>query len=54
LFVGAYIVSEAKKLNISRWWATFALPFTFMFGPMGYLIFFILKIIKSASKNDTI
>lgn len=53
LFVGAYIVRTAKKLNISRWWATLALPFTFMFGPMGYLIFFTIKTIKSVSKNDT-
>lgn len=51
LFVGAYIVRTAQKLNISRWWATLALPFTFMFGPMGYLIFIIIKTIKSATNN---
>jgi hypothetical protein len=53
LFVGTYIVRKAQELHISRWWATFALPFTFMFGPMGYLIFVIIKTIKSAIKNDT-
>jgi Domain of unknown function (DUF4281) len=51
LFVGAYIVRKAKELQISRWWATLALPFTFMFGPMGYLIFVIIKTIKSATNN---
>lgn len=51
LFVGAYIVRKAKELHISRWWATLALPFTFMFGPMGYLIFLIIKTIKSATSN---
>ncbi len=51
LFVGAYIVRAAKKLNTSRWWATLALPFTFMFGPMGYLIFFLIKTIKSVTSN---
>jgi hypothetical protein len=53
LFVGAYIVRAAKKLNISRWWATLALPFTFMFGPMGYLIFFIVKTINSGTSNGS-
>ncbi len=51
LFVGAYIVRKAKELQISRWWATLALPFTFMFGPMGYLIFVIIKTIKTATNN---
>ncbi|MCP9770283.1 DUF4281 domain-containing protein [Lacihabitans sp. LS3-19] len=49
LFVGAYIVRKSKSLGISRWLFSIALPFTFMFGPMGYLIFFIIKSIKSKS-----
>ena len=47
LFVGAYIVREAHSKQISRWIYTIALPFTFMFGPIGYLIFFIIKTIKT-------
>jgi hypothetical protein len=47
LFVGAYIVREARNNQISRWIYTIALPFTFMFGPAGYLIFFIFKTIKT-------
>ena len=47
LFVGAYIVRKSKSLGISRWLFTIALPFTFMFGPMGYLIFFIIKTLKT-------
>lgn len=49
LFVGAYIMRKAKSLDISRILATMCLPFTFMFGPMGYLLFFIIKTIKTKS-----
>jgi Domain of unknown function (DUF4281) len=47
LFVGAYIVRESKKLEISRWIYTPILPFTFMFGPVGYLLFVISKTFKT-------
>jgi hypothetical protein len=47
LFVGAYIVKTSQKLGIHRLLYTLILPFTFMFGPMGYLMFFIVKILKS-------
>lgn len=47
LFVGAYIMRKAKDLGISRILATLCLPFTFMFGPMGYLLFFIFKSAKT-------
>ena len=49
LFVGAYIVRKSIALGISRVFYTLALPFTFMFGPMGYLIFFIIKSLKTKS-----
>ncbi|MCP9748900.1 ABA4-like family protein [Lacihabitans sp. CS3-21] len=49
LFVGAYIVRKSIALGITRVFYTLALPFTFMFGPMGYLIFFIIKSLKTKS-----
>lgn len=49
LFVGAYIMREAQALNISRILATVCLPFTFIFGPMGYLLFFLIKTFKTRS-----
>lgn len=49
LFVGAYIVRKSISLGISRILYTLALPFTFMFGPMGYLIFIIIKSLKTKS-----
>ena len=52
LFVGAYIVRTAKQLQISRLFATLCLPFTFMFGPIGYLLFSLLKIFKTKTFNE--
>ncbi len=52
LFVGAYIVRTAIQLGISRWLYTLILPFTFMFGPVGYLLFFITKTIKTNTIAD--
>ena len=49
LFVGAYIMRKAKDIGLSRILATLCLPFTFMFGPMGYLLFFVFKSIKTKS-----
>lgn len=49
LFVGTYIVKESVKLFIPRWIYTLILPFAFMFGPVGYLLFFIVKTIKTKS-----
>jgi hypothetical protein len=47
LFVGAYIVKKSQQLQISRWLYTLTLPFTFMFGPVGYLLFFLIKTLKT-------
>jgi hypothetical protein len=52
LFVGAYIVRESKKLGISRWMYTLILPFTFMFGPVGYFLFFISKTFKTKNMAE--
>lgn len=43
LFVGTYIVQDAITKNISRWKYTICLPFTFMFGPVGYLMYLIIQ-----------
>ena len=53
LFVGAYIVKKSKQIGLSRILYTITLPFTFMFGPLGYLLFVIFKTIKTKSLNDT-
>ena len=53
LFVGAYIVKQSRKLHISRLVYTLILPFAFMFGPIGYLIFILVKTIKTKSFLET-
>jgi Domain of unknown function (DUF4281) len=49
LFVGAYIVRKAQAFGISRILYSICLPFTFMFGPFGYLVFFLIKTLKTKS-----
>ncbi len=46
LFVGAYIVREAISMNMARWMYTICLPFTFMFGPIGLLLFYIFRFLS--------
>lgn len=53
LFVGAYIVKKSRQIGLSRILYTITLPFTFMFGPIGYLLFVIFKTIKTKTLNET-
>jgi len=46
LFVGAHIVREGIRLEIPRWQYSLCLPFAFMFGPVGLLLFYILKLLN--------
>lgn len=43
LFVGLYIINQGIKLNMQRWKYTLCLPFTFMFGPTGLILFYLFK-----------
>ncbi|MEP2980346.1 MAG: ABA4-like family protein [Lentilitoribacter sp.] len=43
LFMGAWIVREARKASISHWFIVPILPFTLLFGPIGYVLFLALK-----------
>jgi hypothetical protein len=43
LFVGAWIVREARKAQISHWFIIPILPLTLLFGPIGYVLFVALK-----------
>lgn len=44
LFVGAWIVRQARAENISFWFVLPSLPATFLFGPIGYLLFSIIQL----------
>lgn len=48
LFVGAWIVRTARAKGISFWFVLPCLPATFLFGPIGYLLFNIIQL--SAAK----
>jgi hypothetical protein len=47
LFVGAYIVRKSIEKCIPRWIYSLILPFTFMFGPVGFLVFTLVSLSKS-------
>ncbi len=47
LFVGLYIVRKSIEIGISRWIYSLILPFTFLFGPIGFLIFNFVSLSKS-------
>lgn len=52
LLAGTYILQKSKEIGLPRWQYSLALPFTFIFGPIGYLIFFLFKTLKTASWKD--
>ncbi len=39
LLVGCLIVHQSRQQGIPRWLYSICLPFTFMFGPVGYLLY---------------
>lgn len=43
LLVGYYIVSKGREQALPRWKYTLPLPFTFLFGPLGWLLFVIFN-----------
>ncbi len=47
LFVGAWIVKNAQRNKINHWLTVPALFLTFMLGPVGYLVYFIMRWIKT-------
>ncbi|WP_443936662.1 ABA4-like family protein [Pedobacter sp. MW01-1-1] len=53
LFVGNYIVRKANELQISRAWVTAILPFTFLFGPVGFVLYVIVRNVKKTPSNET-
>ncbi len=47
LMVGLFILHEAKNTNIPHWFIIPCLLFTFMLGPVGLLLFLIIRFIKT-------
>ena len=47
LFVGLWITTEAQKIGFNRWLLLPCQLMTFMFGPLGLLVFFGLRIVQT-------
>lgn len=45
LFVGAWIAGETERVKLSRLVLIPVLPFTFMFGPVGFLLFHAIRFV---------
>jgi len=46
LFVGASIAAEAERANLSRLVLIPVLPLSFLFGPMGFLLFHVIRLVR--------
>ncbi len=47
LLAGKYIGEKGRELGMPRWQVLVCLPFTFMFGPVGFVLFSVFRLIKS-------
>jgi len=53
LFVGAWEVRDAQANGISHWFVIPCLVLTFLFGPIGFLLYSILRFfLAKEAKND--
>ena len=54
LFVGAWEVKDSQARGISHWFVIPCLVLTFLFGPIGFLLYSILRFVlgKKEVKND--
>ncbi len=53
LFVGSWEVKDAQSRGISHWFVIPCLFFTFMFGPIGFLMYSVLRLfLAKEAKND--
>jgi hypothetical protein len=51
LFVGGWMVKESQKFSINKIILAFSLIITYLIGPLGVFIFWIIKIFHSKSIN---
>ncbi len=43
LFIGAWLVQRSREVGLHHGWTLPCLPLTFMFGPIGLLLYFVLE-----------
>lgn len=51
LLVGMWIIDQNMELKLPQWLMAPCLFLTFMFGPFGFLLFMLLRSIKTGSKK---
>ena len=51
LFVGSWEVKDSQKNDISHWFVIPCLIFTFLLGPIGFLLYRIIRVVRSATKS---
>ncbi len=54
LFVGMWTSRDAWLIKVNRWLLLACLLFTFMLGPIGFLIYFILRSVKTKTPVQSI
>ncbi len=54
LFVGAWITRDARRVGIPHWAIILPLLLTFMLGPAGFLVYFLMRLVKLKSFTDEI
>jgi hypothetical protein len=52
LFVGAWIAGETERAGLSRLVLIPVLPLTFMFGPAGFLLFHVVRLIRRGGRAE--
>ena len=52
LFLGAWQVREAQRHGLSLWWTAPCLLLTFLFGPIGFLLFLLLSSIHAGRRRS--
>ena len=52
LFVGAWIAGETERAGLSRLVLIPVLPLTFMFGPAGFLLFHVVRLIRRGGRTE--
>ena len=53
LFLGAWEVRDAQRSNVPHLWAVPCLILTFLFGPIGFLLYLLLKTLRSPTLRNT-
>jgi Domain of unknown function (DUF4281) len=52
LFVGSWEVKDSQEKGISHWFVVPCLVFTFLLGPIGFLMYYVLRYFLSKKVSD--